>query len=284
MEKKCILISNQNIQEFEQFLYERENAEATIRKYKTDLHTFLGFLGKNREVDKERVLAYKNWLISQYAVSSVNSMLAALNQFFKFLDAEFLKVKRIRTQTTLFLREEKELSKKEYLKLLRTAREEGKIQLALCMETIAATGVRVSELEYFTVERVKQGKVEVFNKGKYRRIFFPSEIRKKLLRFCKSKKIIQGPIFRGKNGKPKDRSAIWSEMKALKEKAGVAGEKIFPHNLRHLFARIYYQYTKDLAGLADLLGHSSLSVTRIYTSNTGKVYQKQLDDMVVLQI
>lgn len=284
MEKKCILISNQNIQEFEQFLYERENAEATIRKYKTDLHTFLGFLGENREVDKERVLAYKNWLISQYAVSSVNSMLAALNQFFKFLDAEFLKVKRIRTQTTLFLREEKELSKKEYLKLLRTAREEGKIQLALCMETIAATGVRVSELEYFTVERVKQGKVEVFNKGKYRRIFFPSEIRKKLLRFCKSKKIIQGPIFRGKNGKPKDRSAIWSEMKALKEKAGVAGEKIFPHNLRHLFARIYYQYTKDLAGLADLLGHSSLSVTRIYTSNTGKVYQKQLDDMVVLQI
>lgn len=284
MEKKCILISNQNIQEFEQFLYERENAEATIRKYKTDLHTFLGFLGKNREVDKERVLAYKNWLISQYAVSSVNSMLAALNQFFKFLDAEFLKVKRIRTQTTLFLREEKELSKKEYLKLLRTARMEGKTQLALCMETIAATGVRVSELEHFTVEHVKQGKVEVFNKGKYRRIFLPSEIRKKLLRFCKSKKIIQGPIFRGKNGKPKDRSVIWSEMKALKEKSGVTGEKIFPHNLRHLFARIYYQYTKDLAGLADLLGHSSLSVTRIYTSNTGKVYQKQLDDMVVLQI
>ena len=227
---------------------------------------------------------YKNWLVSHYAVNSVNSMLAALNKFLKFLGMECLKVKRIKIQLNLFLSEEKELTKEEYKKLVYTARKEGKEQLALCMETIAATGIRVSELKFFTVDRVKKGRIEVLNKGKYRRIFLPEKIRKKLLIFCKREKITSGYIFRGKKGKPKDRSVIWSQMKALKERAGIKGEKIFPHNLRHLFARVYYGRTKDLAGLADLLGHSSLNVTRVYTINTGKIYQKQLDDMRILQI
>ena len=235
-------------------------------------------------MDKAKLLEYKEWLVERYAVSSVNSILAALNQFLEFLDAGHLKVKRIKLQRNLFLQEEKELTRQEYKKLLQVARSEGKEQLALCMETIAATGIRISELQYFTLESVKRGRIEIYNKGKYRRIFLPKVIRQKLLCFCKQQKIKSGPVFITKSGKPKDRSNIWSEMKALKDKAGIDGGKIFPHNLRHLFARIYYQCTKDLAGLADLLGHSSLNVTRIYTSNTGEIYQKQLDDMMEVKI
>ena len=211
-------------------------------------------------------------------------MLAALNQFLEFCGYAQLKVKRVKTQKNLFLREEKELTRKEYQRLVRTAKAEGKVQLALCMEVIAVTGVRVSELKYFTVEQVKKGRIEVHNKGKYRRIFLTSDIRKKLLCFAMFRKITRGYIFATKSGKAKDRSNIWSEMKALKEKANVCGEKIFPHNLRHLFARVYYQTTKDMAGLADVLGHSSLNVTRIYTSSTGEIYQRQLERMTVLQI
>lgn len=279
-----IQISTENVKKFEQYLYERENAVATIQKYRTDINTFLRFLGNERIVDKAKLLEYKEWLIERYAVSSVNSILAALNQFLDFLDASYLKVKRIKLQRNLFLQEEKELTKQEYKKLLQTANSNGKEQLALCMETIAATGIRVSELQYFTLESVKRGRIEIYNKGKYRRIFLPNVIRKKLIYFCKKKKIRSGHIFITKNGKPKDRSNIWSEMKALKDKTGIDGRKIFPHNLRHLFARSYYQYTKDLAGLADLLGHSSLNVTRVYTSNTGEIYQRQLDNMMAIKI
>lgn len=275
-----IRVSTEDINKFEQFLYERENAIATIRKYKTDIRTFFRFLENERMVNKSRLLEYKEWLMVRYAVSSVNSILAALNQFLEFLGAKYLKVKRVKAQRKLFLQEEKELTRQEFQKLLNIARSEGKDQLALCMETIAATGIRISELRYFTLESVKQGRIEIYNKGKYRKIFLPQIIRRKLICFCKEQKINSGYIFRTRSGKPKDRSNIWSEMKALKDKAGIDGEKIFPHNLRHLFARTYYQCTKDLAGLADLLGHSSLNITRIYTSNTGEIYQKQLDQMM----
>lgn len=283
-EKVKLMIQGTEIREFKMYLYERENAEATIRKYITDLKCFFAFLGEEREVDKPRLLSYKEWLLEHYAVNSVNSMLAALNQFLIFCGHCELKIRRVKTQKNLFLQEEKELTRQEYKRLVQTARTEGKVQLALCIETIAVTGIRVSELKYFTVEQVKKGRIEVHNKGKYRRIFLTGSIRKKLLMYAAARRIRTGCIFVTKNGKPKDRSNLWSEMKALKEKAGVSGEKIFPHNLRHLFARVYYQTTKDLTGLADVLGHSSLNVTRIYTSNTGEIYQRQLDRMTVLQI
>lgn len=262
---------------FERYLYERENASATIRKYITDIRTFFSFLNDDLTVDKQRILEYKEWLVKHYAVNSINSMLAALNQYLEFLELDALKVKRIKMQKDLFLREEKELTQKEYQKLLETAVSEGKYQLALCMETIASTGIRISELEFFTVEALKQKCIVFVNKGKYRRIFLPRKLRMKLLRYAGRQKIKRGPIFVTRNGKPKSRSNIWREMKALKNQAGIDGDKIFPHNLRHLFARIYYKMTQDLAGLGDLLGHSSLNVTRIYTSNTGKIYQEQLD-------
>ena len=281
---RTVVIQETQLKAFEDYLYERENARATIQKYKSDAATFLRYLGNERRVDKSRVLAYKEWLVTHYAVSSVNSMLASVNQFLIFLECRELTVKPLKVQRSLFLKEEKELSKDEYRKLVKTARQEGKEQIALCMETIAATGIRISELRYFTVEKVKKGRIEICNKGKYRRIFLTDDIRKKLLHYCKTAGVREGQIFVTRTGKPKDRSNLWKEMKRLKEKAGVCASKIFPHNFRHLFARVYYTCTKDLAGLADLLGHSSLNVTRIYTSNTGEVYQKQLEKMTALRI
>lgn len=230
-------------------------------------------------MDKMRLLDIKNGMVKSYAVNSVNSMLAALNQFLVFLEMDALKVRRIKVQKNLFLQEEKELTVREYKRLFSTALREGKEQLAICMETIVSTGIRISELVFFTVEAVKKECIEITNKGKYRRIFLPKQLKKKLLLFAKKQGVKQGAIFITKNGKPKSRSNIWREMKNLKEKAGVDGRKIFPHNLRHLFARTYYETTKDMAGLGDLLGHSNLNVTRIYTANTGKIYQKQLDLM-----
>lgn len=284
MEKDNLWIRQDDLKAFEKYLYERENAKATIGKYMTDMHTFYRYLRNRRKIDKSCLREYKEWLLERYAVNSVNSMLAALNQFLDFLGEGSMKVRRVKTQRPLFLREEKELTRKEYIRLIDAARRSGKIQLALCMETIASTGVRISELPYFTVENIKKGKIEIINKGKYRRIFLGADIRKMLLKYCKKNGIKQGPVFITRNGKPKNRSNLWREMKALKKMAGVSGEKIFPHNFRHLFARVYYQATKDIAGLADLLGHSSLNVTRIYTSGTGQIYQKQLDKLKVLQI
>lgn len=279
MQNNQVELNKVQMEEFKEYLYERENAEATIQKYLTDIRTFFRFLGDDLIISKKRLLSYKEWLKDSYMVNSANSILAALNQFLEFLGLGIWKIKRFKMQKALFLDEDRELTEAEYRKLLKTALADGRYQLALCMETIASTGIRISELPAFTVEAVKKNFIEVTNKGKYRRIYLPKEIRKKLLYYAEEQKIESGPIFVTRNGKPKSRSNIWREMKALKEKAGIDGRKIFPHNLRHLFARVYYRATKDLAGLGDLLGHSSLNITRIYTSNTGKIYQTQLDNI-----
>lgn len=279
MQNNQVELNKVQMEEFKEYLYERENAEATIQKYLTDIRTFFRFLGDDLIISKKRLLSYKEWLKDSYMVNSANSILAALNQFLEFLGLGIWKIKRFKMQKALFLDEDRELTEAEYRKLLKTALADGRYQLALCMETIASTGIRISELPAFTVEAVKKNFIEVTNKGKYRRIFLPKEIRKKLLNYAEEQKIESGSIFVTRNGKPKSRSNIWREMKALKEKAGIDGRKIFPHNLRHLFARVYYRATKDLAGLGDLLGHSSLNITRIYTSNTGKIYQTQLDNI-----
>lgn len=270
-------IKLEQIKEFERYLLECEKAKATVQKYVTDVRTFYRYLEKNFLISKQRLLDYKQWLMKMYSVNSVNSMLAALNHFLDFSGLDHLKLKSIKIQKSLFIEEEKELTREEYQRLLKTALDEGKKQLALCMETLACTGIRISELSFFTVEAIKKKYIEIYNKGKYRRIFLPGQLKKKLLKYSREQGIHTGEIFITRNGKSKNRSNIWREMKALKAKAGIDGDKIFPHNLRHLFARIYYEVTRDLAGLGNLLGHSSLNVTRIYTSNTGKIYQKQLD-------
>ena len=272
-----IELSESEIEKFADYLYQKENAKATINKYMADIKKFLSFLADDKRINKKVLLQYKEWLAQKYAVNSVNSMLAALNQFLKFLNVGKLKVKRIKVQKQPFLQDQKELTEKECRKLIATAMAEGN-------ETIACTGIRISEIKFFTVERVKSGKIEIYNKGKYRRIFLPKVLQRKLLSYCHNNQIAEGWIFVTKNGKLKDRSNIWREMKRLKEKAGVAESKIFPHNFRHLFARIYYKVTKDITGLADLLGHSSINVTRIYTATTETVFQKKLDKIVEQEI
>ena len=275
-----IEVSESEIEKFADYLYQKENAKATINKYMADIKKLFSFLADDKRINKKVLLQYKDWLVQKYAVNSVNSILAALNQFLEFLGVGNLKVKRIKVQKQPFLQAQKEVTEKECRKLIATAMAEGKEQLALCIETIACTGIRISEIKYFTVERVKAGKIEIYNKGKYRRIFLPKVLQKKLLSYCQNNQKTEGWIFVTKNGKLKDRSNIWREMKKLKEKAGVAESKIFPHNFRHLFARIYYKVTKDITGLADLLGHSSINVTRIYTATTESVFQKKLDKLV----
>ncbi|WP_347563357.1 tyrosine-type recombinase/integrase [Lactonifactor sp. BIOML-A4] len=230
-------------------------------------------------IEKSLLLRYKEWLMQNYAVSSVNSMLVSLNQLLEYLGGGFLKLKRVKVQKQNFADEDKEMSKEEYIRLKRAAAENGKAQLALIIETICSTGIRISELSYFTVERVRKGYVEVHNKGKSRTILLPEKLRRKLIYYVKKHNILSGCIFVTRNGKPKDRSNLWAEMKALYKEAEVSPEKIFPHNLRHLFARVYYSLTKDLAGLADILGHSSMEVTRIYTAHSGNVYQKRIDSL-----
>ena len=277
IEVLCVIDKEEALNNFLNYLQEKESAKATREKYIHDVKMFFSFLGGQKEIDKKCLIQYKKTLIGKYKISSVNSMLAALNQFLICMDAEYLKVKRVKVQKQPFIQEEKMLTEKEYKQLLKTAMDIGNEQLALCIETIACTGIRISELKYFTYERTKQGKIEVLNKNKYRRILIPKTLKVKLQSFCKRNKIKQGPIFRTKNGNLKDRSNLWREMKNLAKKAKIESSKIYPHNLRHLFARTYYKNTKDITGLADILGHSSINVTRIYTATTEKFFQKQLD-------
>lgn len=282
-QKHQLTLQFKMIDEFKEYLYERESSPATTSKYITDVRTFYRYLNGDLCIDKKTVLNYKERIQEEYAPSSVNSMLVALNQFFVFLYEPELKVKRMKIQKKHFMDKEREISKAEYEKLRNTAQIQNKGQLALVIETLAVTGARISELAFFTVERVQKGRIEVINKGKSRTLLLADGLRKKLLYYSMKHKIKRGTIFATKTGKPKDRSNLWREMKALEKDAGVSWKKIFPHNLRHLFARTYYQLTKDLAGLADLLGHSNVDVTRIYTAETGALFQRQIEKMGLLQ-
>lgn len=267
------------LSDFQAYLYERENAKATISKYMTDIRTFYKYLDRNYQIDKKCIVAYKEWLEPQYEVTSINSMLVALNQFLDFMGFGKWKVKRLKVQKQLFIPEAKEMTKEEYKRLIEAAKSQKKHQLAMSIKTLAATGARVSELMFFTVESVKKGTITISNKGKRRTILIPQILKKELLYFASKNGIVRGCIFVTKNGKPKDRSNLWREMKALCAVSKVPAQKIFPHNLRHLFARSYYKLTSDIAGLADLLGHSSLDVTRIYTANTEETYRNQIQKL-----
>ncbi len=264
------------LSDFQKYLYERENARATISKYMTDIRTFYKYLDGHYEIDKKCIVSYKEWLYPKYEATSINSMLVALNQFLDFFGYGKWKVKRLKVQKQIFIPEAKEMTKQEYKRLLEAARSRQNYQLAMSIETLAATGARVSELVFFTVERVKKGTIAISNKGKHRTILISDVLKNKLLYYAAKNGITQGCIFITRNGRPKDRSNLWREMKALWKISNVQEQKIFPHNLRHLFARSYYKLTNDIAGLADLLGHSSMDVTRIYTANTEQNYRKQI--------
>lgn len=231
-------------------------------------------------VAKEAVIAYKNKLLSEnYAARSINSMLASLNSLFSFLSWADCRVKSIKLQRQIYCPEEKEMTKAEYLRLVNTAKRKGNERLSLLIQTICGTGIRVSELQYITVEAVKCGEAVVSLKGKTRFVFIVRELQKKLLRYAAEQKISSGEIFITRTGKSMSRTNIWREMKNLCEQAGVNPQKVFPHNLRHLFARTFYGIEKDIAKLADILGHSNINTTRIYIITTGNEHRRRMENM-----
>lgn len=271
-------LTKQILKSFEGFLIENEKSAATIQKYMHDVHLFAEFVAE-RTVDKNVVLQYKELLGQRYAVRSANSMLAALGALLRFLGWQDLCVKQFKVQKEAYCSEEKELSKAEYTALIRAAEQQKNQRLSLVIQTICATGIRVSELRSITVEAVKRGEAVVSCKGKTRKVFIVKALQKKLLRFALEMEISSGILFMSRGGKPLDRSNVWREMKALCKQAGVSPQKVFPHNLRHLFARTFYGIEKDIAKLADILGHSNINTTRIYIITTGAEHQRRMEKM-----
>lgn len=266
-------INIEAIRRFEQYLKQEEKSEATVEKYLRDIRCFYTFLD-GREIDKKETVAYKEYLTAEYAPVSVNSMLVALNSFLHFIGRTDCCVRLLKIQRQIFCREDKELTKEEYRRLVRAA---DNTQLSFVLQTICGTGIRVSELQYITVEAVQTGQAVVNCKNKTRVIFIPAPLQRILKEYIKKSGIQAGSVFASRNGKPLDRSSIWRKMKGLCEKAGVSPNKVFPHNLRHLFARTFYSIEKDIVRLADLLGHSSMDTTRIYTMETGRQHIDRLE-------
>ena len=276
MKKK--FINNAKIQEFEAYLRNEEKSEATIGKYLHDVKCFADYIGAS-DVCKQSVMEYKQSLGKAYAVTSANSMIAALDCFLKFCGWHELCVKQFKIQRQAYCPEEKELTRAEYIRLLEAAKRKHNERLNLIIQTICGTGIRVSELQYITVEAVQRGEAAVNCKGKNRRIFIVSDLKKKLLHYVKEHKIVSGAVFITRNGTPVRRNNVWKEMKSLCEEAHVAPSKVFPHNLRHLFARTFYGIEKDIAKLADILGHASINTTRIYIVTTGAEHKRKMENM-----
>ena len=271
-------LTQEKISDFKEHLILEERSAATVEKYIRDTKAFLAFVN-GAEVIKEVVIEYKKHLQEGYAVWSVNSMLASINSLFAFLGWHELKVKSIKLQKQIYCPEEKELTKAEYTRLCRTAERNHNERLNLILQTICGTGIRVSELQFITVEAVKQGEAVVNCKAKTRSVFIVKELQKKLLRYAQSHGIKTGCIFITRTGKPISRTNIWREMKNLCLEAKVSPAKVFPHNLRHLFARVFYGIEKDIAKLADILGHSSINTTRIYIISTGTEHRRRMENM-----
>ena len=266
------------IENFRKNLELQEKSTSTIEKYIRDVKAFSVY-AENAAITKEKVIAYKKYLGNNYAVRSVNSMLASINSLFSFLGWHDLRVKSLKLQQQVFCPEEKELTKAEYARLCKTAERKHNERLNLILQTICGTGIRVSELQFITVEAVKNGEAIVNCKAKTRAVFIVKELKQKLLRYAAEQNIKSGMIFVTRTGKPISRTNIWREMKDLYEEANVNPKKVFPHNLRHLFARVFYGIEKDIAKLADILGHSSINTTRIYIISTGTEHRKRMENM-----
>ena len=262
-------ITNELVKKYEEYLFEEEKAPSTIEKYIRDIVCFMDWLG-GLSIEKAVVMEYKNILIENYAPKSVNSILSSLNNFFDYSGWYDCKIKAVKIQKQIFARTEKELTKGEYERLLKVAKEKKNDRLYYLMQTICATGIRISELRFISVTAVKTGKAEINCKGKLRTVFLPKQLCKMLKEYVNRHNITEGSVFVTRTGKPIDRSNVWSDMKRLCESAGVGKDKVFPHNLRHLFARTYYSLQKDIVRLADILGHANVNTTRIYTRLTIK--------------
>ena len=272
------IITNSMIGDFESYLRSDEKSGNTIEKYLRDVRAFTVF-AESREISKAVVMEFKASLVENYEVTSANSMIAAVNAFLRFMGWVDCCIKQFKVQKKAFCSEEKELTKAEYIRLVNTAKAEGNERLNLILQTICGTGIRVSELQFITVEAVRKGEAVVSCKNKTRTVFIVRELQKKLLNYIKIKGVTTGCIFITKSGKPMSRCNIWREMKALCEQAGVSPDKVFPHNLRHLFARTFYGIEKDIAKLADILGHSNINTTRIYIITSGVEHKRKMENM-----
>lgn len=276
-------ITAKKINDFENYLYEEEKSDATIEKYIRDIKYFDKWL-EQQEFTKKDVLEYKKYLINNYAPKSVNSVLSSLNSFFEYNRWYDLKVKTIKIQRQMFADNGKEITKSEYERLLLAASKKSNKRLYYLMQTICSTGIRVSELKYITVEAVRKKQAVIDLKGKMRVVILPSQLCAILKKYIEKEKIKSGSVFVTKTGIPLNRSNIWNDMKKLCYEANVSKSKVFPHNLRHLFAKTYYSLQKDIVRLADILGHSNVNTTRIYTIESGEIHRKQIQSLPLVRL
>ena len=261
------------------YLLDEERSPATVEKYLRDVKRFLEYTGNEQQLDKEMVREYKQRLKEEYKITSANSMLAAVNNFFSYMGREDLKVKLFKVQKASYSRPEREMTEKDYERLVRGAKRGGDEQMSMLLQTIGSTGIRISELKFITVESLEDGRAEIYNKGKSRVVLLPVELTRILKKYCRKTGLAAGSIFITKHGNPMDRSNLNKKMKQLAREAGVEPAKVFPHNFRHLFARAFYNIEKDIVRLMDLLGHSSISTTRIYTMVTEEQPRRQMSRM-----
>ena len=278
MGKKSYALTPELIQNYLLYQEEQERSAATIQKYAHDLTELCQYLD-GQPLNKILLIRWKQKLAETHAPATVNSKLTAVNGYLGYMGWPEMKVKLLKIQKSLFLDEEKELTRRDYVRLVRAAEQHGKERLSLVIQTICATGIRVSELRFITAEAVRCGRAEITNKGKRRIVFLPNQLRQVLKRYMSQQKITAGAVFVTRAGNPLNRSNIWRDMKAICKSAGVDSAKVFPHNLRHLFARTYYSLEQDLNRLADILGHSNINTTRIYTAESGSVHARQVERM-----
>lgn len=276
------VITTETIEDYEKYLFKEERSRATIEKYIRDIRKFFAFLSEDKCVNKEVMISFKNQLVQTYKISSANSILVAVNNFLSYSGLTECRVKQFKQQRSLFCRKEQELTKEEYRRLVQAAKSRDNERLGLLMQTICCTGIRVSEHQFISVEALNQGYAVISNKGKTRTVFLTQELSARLKEYCSRNHIESGSVFITKSGKPLDRSNIWTMMKALCKDAGVDSKKVYPHNLRHLFAFTFYGIEKDLLRLADILGHSSIETTRIYTVSSGTEHKKMLSRLNLL--
>lgn len=274
-------ITDEHLKKYENWMFENEKSRATIRQYLSHLRRLREFLD-GRDAGKAELLRWKETLRGQLAPATVNTALAAVNSFLRFAGHPEWTVRYVKTGRPLFCAAGKELGREEYFRLVRTARQDGDGRLALLLQTVCATGIRISELPFITAEAVREGCARVECKGKSRTVLLTRKLCALLLKYANERGIRSGAVFVTRTGRPLDRSNIWRALRRLAERAGVACEKVFPHNLRHLFARVYYAQEKDLGRLADILGHSSVNTTRIYTRESGENHRMQLERMQLL--
>ena len=267
---------------FRNYLLGEERSAATIEKYGRDVLAFLSWLSDREEISKEVVVGYKQAIIGKYKTTSANSMLVSVNRFLDFIGKKDCQVKLFKIQRNPFRKKDKELTKEEYNRLILAAKAKSSSRLFLMIQAICSTGIRVSEHRFITREALERGRITIYNKGKERVVFLPKKLKKCLLQYCRQNGIYSGPVFVTKRGTPVNRCNVWAEMKALCKEAGVSPEKVFPHNLRHLFAVTYYRMQKDIVHLADILGHSNIEYTRIYTFTSEEEHARVLSRMCLL--